>query len=442
MYYQEMVWNLAPPMSTEYWVGILQNQPNKFGNSLVWRPTTGVLSKSLPNWQPLYQNSPVKMSSFIGMRNVKGLLRISKQPWHDLRLWHIHWMMGSLYLIQMLVTAIGAVLSQVQNGQERVVAYASRVLNKAERNYCVTDKELLAVKHFIEYFYQYLADRHFLVRTDHQPLKWLFSLKAPRGRIARWLLILSGYNFSIEYRKGVKHGNADAMSRCPNPKDCECVFEDDDSALKCGPCAKCLHRSEVMESEWSCMSGPLKVNRVAVDLFNEMEDGVKIARSKDFSDGEHNTLTDSYTEMCCGYMFKLQPFMVWLASVLMVVTVCGGHVDWLMLTAISGGIFLLRLVKDMQDCGGFAVVRSAVPCVWFQGYTHTELKRLQEQDSVLSVVIGWLKMGKIPSIKDVCGKRVQLCDITGSTGIVWKWEKVFCEGGILSKMVQAITYNL
>ena len=305
-------------------------------------------------------------------------------------------------------TAVGAVLSQVQNGQERVVAYASRVLNKAERNYCVTDKELLAVKHFIEYFYQYLAGRHFLVRTDHQPLKWLFSLKAPRGRIARWLLILSGYNFSIEYRKGVKHGNADAMSRCPNPKDCECVFEDDDSALKCGPCAKCLHRSEVMESEWSCVSGPLKVNRVAVDLFNEMEDGEEMARSKDFSDGEHNTLTDSYTEMWCGYMSKLQPFMVWLASVLMVVTVCGGHVDWLMLTAISGGIFLLRLVKDMQDCGGFAVVRSAVPCVWFQGYTHTELKRLQEQDSVLSVVIGWLKMGKIPSIKDVCGKSPAL----------------------------------
>ena len=88
-------------------------------------------------------------------------------------------------------TAIGAVLSQVQEGQERVVAYASRSLNKAERNYCVTDKELLAVKHFIEYFYQYLMGQHFRVRTDHQPLRWIFSLKAPGGHIARWLIMIS-----------------------------------------------------------------------------------------------------------------------------------------------------------------------------------------------------------------------------------------------------------
>ena len=143
-------------------------------------------------------------------------------------------------------TAIGAVLSQVQaDGKERVVAYASRTLNKAERNYCVTDKELLAVKHFIEYFYQYLMGRHFVVRTDHQPLKWLFSLNAPRGRIARWLQLLADYDFEIEYRKGSKHGNADAMSRCPNPRDCACVFEnEEDSNLKCGPCNKCQRRSE------------------------------------------------------------------------------------------------------------------------------------------------------------------------------------------------------
>lgn len=48
--------------------------------------------------------------------------------------------------------SIGAVLSQVQNGQERVISYASRTMNKAETNYCVTDKELLAVKYFVEYF--------------------------------------------------------------------------------------------------------------------------------------------------------------------------------------------------------------------------------------------------------------------------------------------------
>ena len=104
---------------------------------------------------------------------------------------------------------IGGVLSQIQNDRERVIAYASRSLNKAERNYCVTDKELLAVRYFTEYFRYYILGRHFIIRTDHQAIKWLFSLKEPKGRIQRWIEILSAYNFSVEYRPGTKHGNAD-----------------------------------------------------------------------------------------------------------------------------------------------------------------------------------------------------------------------------------------
>ena len=63
---------------------------------------------------------------------------------------------------------IGGVLHQVQGGRERVIAYASRALNKAESNYCITEKELLAVRFFVEYFRQYLLGRRFLVRSDHQ----------------------------------------------------------------------------------------------------------------------------------------------------------------------------------------------------------------------------------------------------------------------------------
>ena len=165
-------------------------------------------------------------------------------------------------------TAIGAVLSQIQGGQEKVVAYASRTLNKSEKNYCVTDKELLAVKHFIEYFYQYLMGRHFRVRTDHQALRWLFSFREPRGKIARWLELLSVYDFEIEYRKGTKNGNADALSRCENPRECQCDFEDEEqSALKCGPCSKCLKRSKEMVSEWQESSSSQQVRQV-VDEHN------------------------------------------------------------------------------------------------------------------------------------------------------------------------------
>ena len=95
---------------------------------------------------------------------------------------------------------IGGVLSQLQDGEEKVIAYDSRSLNRAETNYCVTDKDLLAIKYFVEYFRHYLLGRHFTVRSDHRPLKFLFSTKNPSGRIARWIEILSGYNFEVQYR--------------------------------------------------------------------------------------------------------------------------------------------------------------------------------------------------------------------------------------------------
>ncbi|MCG8044298.1 MAG: ribonuclease H family protein, partial [Candidatus Thiodiazotropha endolucinida] len=144
---------------------------------------------------------------------------------------------------------IGGILHQVQQGRERVIAYASRALNKAEKNYCITEKELLAVRYFIEYFRQYLLGRKFRVRSDHQALVWLFRLKEPRGKIARWLEILSYYDFSIEYRPGKKQGHCDALSRCDNPRDCECPEEDTSEPLKCGPCKKCTKRAQDMMHE-------------------------------------------------------------------------------------------------------------------------------------------------------------------------------------------------
>lgn len=141
---------------------------------------------------------------------------------------------------------IGGVLHQVQEGRERVIAYASRALNKAESNYCITEKELLAVRFFVEYFRQYLLGRRFLVRSDHQSLVWLFRLKEPRGKIARWIEILSQYDFSIEYRAGNKQGHCDALSRCENPRECECPNQDMNEPLKCGPCKKCVKRAQDM----------------------------------------------------------------------------------------------------------------------------------------------------------------------------------------------------
>ena len=85
-------------------------------------------------------------------------------------------------------SGIGAVLSQIQDdGTERVVAYASRVLSKPERRYCVTRRELLAVVILIQHFGPYLLGNHFTLRTDHGFLCWLQNFKEPEGQLARWL---------------------------------------------------------------------------------------------------------------------------------------------------------------------------------------------------------------------------------------------------------------
>jgi len=115
---------------------------------------------------------------------------------------------------------VGAVLAQSQNGVERVVAYGSRKLNSAERNYSVPEREALAVVWGISHFRPYLYGRKFYVLTDHQPITYLKSMKDPKGRFARWLQELSGYDYDISYKPGKMHNDADALSRyphCPTP---------------------------------------------------------------------------------------------------------------------------------------------------------------------------------------------------------------------------------
>lgn len=112
--------------------------------------------------------------------------------------------------------ALGAVLSQGTLGKDdRPVAYASRTLNSAEKNYSTTEKELLAVVWSVKYFRPYLWGRHFKVVSDHRPLRWLMSLKDPGSRLTRWTIKLSEYDFEVIHRPGKANSNADALSRIP-----------------------------------------------------------------------------------------------------------------------------------------------------------------------------------------------------------------------------------
>ena len=118
---------------------------------------------------------------------------------------------------------VGAVLSQTDDhGVENPVAYASRTLSQAERNYSQLEKESLALIFGTKRFHNYLYGHSFILYTDHKPLQGLFneSKAIPTlasAQIQRWALTLAAYQYKIVYKKGSEITNADGLSRLPLP---------------------------------------------------------------------------------------------------------------------------------------------------------------------------------------------------------------------------------
>jgi len=117
--------------------------------------------------------------------------------------------------------AIGAVLSQMQEQEgesepvERVIAYGSRILHKCELRYCTRRRELLAIVHFAKVFRPYLYGRHVTIRTDHASLKYIKTMKDPNDQFMRWIERLEETEYEIVIRQGIRHNNADGLSRMP-----------------------------------------------------------------------------------------------------------------------------------------------------------------------------------------------------------------------------------
>ena len=110
---------------------------------------------------------------------------------------------------------IGAVLQQWQDDQLRVIGYASRTLNPAERVYCTTRKEQLVIVYGLKQFRPYILGHKTVIRSDHAALSYLKKTKEPVGQQARWLDLIEQFDLEIQYRRGAWHANADSMSRRP-----------------------------------------------------------------------------------------------------------------------------------------------------------------------------------------------------------------------------------
>lgn len=106
--------------------------------------------------------------------------------------------------------SLGAIL---MNNNGHPVAYASRGLKPAESRYPAIHGELLCIVWAVKFFRAYLAGNHFIVRTDHRPLKYLFSNPTDSSRLTKYRLALQEYDFTVEYVKGSENSAADALSR-------------------------------------------------------------------------------------------------------------------------------------------------------------------------------------------------------------------------------------
>ncbi|CAG4953647.1 unnamed protein product [Colias eurytheme] len=198
-------------------------------------------------------NNVSQLKSFLGMLNYYGRfipnLSTILQPLHNLLKKNVNWKWDSncreafneakrallnerclahyeegrelVLAVDSSAYGLGAVLAhRYADGSERPVSCVSRTLNSAERNYSQLDKEALAILFGVTKHHQYLFGRRFTLRTDHQPLTYIFGSKGgipqtAASRLQRWAARLAAYDFKIEFVRSADNGPADALSRLP-----------------------------------------------------------------------------------------------------------------------------------------------------------------------------------------------------------------------------------
>ena len=366
---------------------------------------------------------------------------------------------------------IGATLSQMQfceqrqKDEERPIVYASQSLTKTQRRYCTTRKELLAIVTFCHKFRHYLLGRKFLIRTDHSALRWVMSFKEPADQMARWLELLSQFNFKLEHRAGKKHNNADSLSRrdC-DPDQCDCYDRDTIvSELPCGGCEHCIKKHK----KWS-------------DFF-EVDDivplTVKQLKFRKSNDVAKPPLTNDDLRNRCPYKNRGQMpnVTIFLACFIALLTLtivvarsclgriyvglrnCGQFTYW----AVFAMLQTLRSGEDGADhlptrgLHKFFKVTQAQGTVpsenapeesahieedtdvpsWIGGYSTEEIMNLQRNDPDLNKIIGWLKQSSYRPDKDEVDLRHE-SPCVRHLYLVWK--QLFIKNGVLYKKYETV----
>lgn len=122
---------------------------------------------------------------------------------------------------------VGAVLS---HGKDKPVLFVSSKLSSTEKKYSNLERESLAIIFALKKLHKYIFGRKFVIITHHEPLKFIFGRNkgipaTAAARIMRWAILLSAYDYEIEYKKGKTITNADGLSRVPMNTDTEVSCE-------------------------------------------------------------------------------------------------------------------------------------------------------------------------------------------------------------------------
>ena len=129
---------------------------------------------------------------------------------------------------------VGATISHVfPDGSNRPIAYASKSLTSAQKNYSQLDREALAIVFGLDKFRIYLYGRRFTILSDHKPLQHILSPRAPTPtlaaqRLQRWAIMLSGFQYDLQHVPGVRNVVADALSRLPLPEEARNIEVDEE----------------------------------------------------------------------------------------------------------------------------------------------------------------------------------------------------------------------
>lgn len=112
--------------------------------------------------------------------------------------------------------ATGAVLSQEKDGLWHPVAFLSKTLNDAERNYAIYDRELLAIIRALDEWRHFLMGTPFEIFTDHKNLEYFKAARLLNTRQVRWYTKLQEYTYTLVYKPGKRMEIADKLSRRPD----------------------------------------------------------------------------------------------------------------------------------------------------------------------------------------------------------------------------------